>query len=244
VGIDPVGVAVNPVTSRLYVSDIIQNLVYVIDTHSNQIITSIPVPGNPAQMGINIRLNRIYVSEFGNGSTVAVIDGNTNTVMASIPVPLPQNFAINPVNNRVYISNNNFFGAVTVVDGNTNTVIAQISTAGQFTIGVGVDFIRNLIYAADETGILNVIDGKTNTLVAQITLGSELVGLSVNPFTNRIYVSDFSARQIDIVDGESRQEIGVLSDAGGPEQTAIDLIHERLFVTNSADSVTVINSRP
>jgi DNA-binding beta-propeller fold protein YncE len=225
------------------VSDIIQNLVYVVNTQSNQIITSIPVPGNPAQMGINIRLNRVYVSEFGDGSTVAVIDGNTNTVMASILVPLPQNFAVNPVNNRVYISNNNFFGAVTVVDGNTNTVIAQISTAGQFTIGVGVDPIRNLIYAADETGTLNVIDGSTNTLIAQTTLSTELVGLSVNLFTNRIYVSDFAQNQVDIVDGNTRQQIGRVPTDAGPSQTTIDLLHQRLFVGTNA-SVSVINTLP
>jgi YVTN family beta-propeller protein len=217
--------------------------VYVVNTQNNQVITSIPVPGSPAQMGINIRLNRIYVSEFGSGSAVAVIDGNTNTVMASIPVPLPQNFAVNLVNNRVYISNNNFFGAVTVVDGNTNTVIAEVRTAGQFTIGVGVDPVRNLIYAADETGTLNVIDGNTNTLIAETTLSTELVGLSVNPFTNRIYVADFAQNQVDIVDGNRRQQIGRVPTDIGPRQSAIDLLHERLFVTTNA-SVSVINTRP
>src|SRR6185437_10891469 len=149
----------------------------------------------------------------------------------------------NPVNNRVYVSSNNFFGGVIVVDGNTNTVIAQIRTAGQFTVGVGVDPIRNLIYAADDTGTLNVIDGKTNTLIATTALNSELVGLSVNPFTNRIYVSDFTQNQIDIVDGNTRQQIGRVPTDIGPSQTTIDLLHQRLFVGTNA-SVSVINTQP
>lgn len=106
-----------------------------------------------------------------------------------------------------------------------------------------MDPIRNLIYAADETGILNVIDGNTNTLIAQTTLSSELVGLSVNPFTNRIYVSDFAQNQVDIVNGNTRQKIGRVPTDTGPAQTTIDLLHQRLFVANHA-SVSVINTKP
>jgi DNA-binding beta-propeller fold protein YncE len=174
---------------------------------------------------------------------VAVIYRNTNTVMAFMPCLCHKHFAANPLNNRVYISHNNFFGAVTVVDGNTNTVIAQVRTAGQFTIGIRVDFVRNLIHAADETGTVNMIDGNTNTLIAETTLSTELVGLSVNPFTNRIYVADFAQNQVDIVDGNRRQQIGRVPTDIGPRQSAIDLLHERLFVTTNA-SVSVINTRP
>jgi YVTN family beta-propeller protein len=235
---------VDPIRSRLYVSDIIQNLVYVIDSRTKQILTTIAVPDNPSQMAINLRLNRIYVAEFG-GSLVAVLDGNTETLIDSIPVILPQNIAVNPLNDRVYISSNNFFGAVTAVDGRTNGVIATIRTAGQFTVGVDVDFIRNLVYAADESGTLNVIDGATNTLLSSVQTNTVLVDSRVNPFTNRVYVNENNTNQVAIFAGRTLQQIGSLPAGGGPSQSAIDLVNQRLFVGNPfSNDVTIINTQP
>lgn len=48
-----------------------------------------------------------------------------------------------------------------------------------------------------------MIDGNINTVVAVITLGTQLAGLAVNPFTNRIYVDSPQVNQVDIVNGNT-----------------------------------------
>ncbi|HEX7287101.1 MAG TPA: YncE family protein [Candidatus Angelobacter sp.] len=248
VGIDLVGVGVNPITSRLYVSDILQDLVYVINTRTKQIVATIPVDGSPTQVAVNIKTNRIYVTETLH-STVRVIDGKTNTQIATISGPvLPDHLAINRITNRLYISDNNFFGAVAAVDLDTNEVIAEIPTAGQFTTGVAVDFVRNLVYAADETGILNVIDGRTNKLVRTLHLENELAGVTVDPFTRRIYLANFEINtfrfsHVDIIDGKSLRLAGALPTGVHPANMVLDPIRKLLYVGNFQEgSVTVINA--
>lgn len=249
VGIDLVGVGVNPITSRLYVADILQDLVYVINTRTKQTVATIPVDGFPTQVAVNIKTNRIYVTDSLH-STVVVIDGVTKQQIATIRGPvLPDHLAINRITNRLYISDNNFFGAVATVDLDTNEVIAEIPTAGQFTTGVAVDFVRNLVYAADETGILNVIDGKTNKLVRTLRLENALAGVAVDPFTRRIYLANFEINtfrfsQIDIVDGKSLRPAGALPTGVQPFNLVVDPVRKLLYVGNFQDgSVTVINTR-
>ncbi|HEY6967837.1 MAG TPA: YncE family protein, partial [Candidatus Angelobacter sp.] len=161
------GVAVNPVTSRLYATDTRNTVLYVIDTESNQIIDTIP--GLSGLMAVNPRTNKLYISLFNNG--VVVFDGNTNTRIATVNVAFPQRPAIN-IANRVYVPSQGFHGSVAVIDGTTNTLLATIPT-GDFTTGAGVDFLRNLAYASNQgfspsTTNLSVIDTVSNTVVATI----------------------------------------------------------------------------
>jgi YVTN family beta-propeller protein len=245
VGIDPVGVGVNPVTSRLYVSDIILNLVFVIDTRSNQVIASIPLAGSVAAVAVNVRTNRVYVNEFG-AAVVAVIDGRTNTQIATITGPAaPNQLAINEFTDRLYISDTDpFQGGVAVVDLKTNQVITEVHTAGQDTIGVAVDFVRDLIYAGDNNGILNLIDGRTNTLVQTLILENGVADVAVNPFTRRVYVTNFTLDQVDIVDGKSLSRVSSLPTGAGPSTAAIDPVRKKLYVSNfEGASVTLISTR-
>lgn len=243
------GVEVNPVTSRLYVSDFFYGNIYVIDTRTNLVVTVIPVlDGSPETIAVNTRTNKIYVTE-KHDEKVLVIDGATNAIVGSIVGPvLPYALAMNSVTNRLYISDNNYYGGVAVVDGRTDQVIAEIPTAGQYTYGVAVDFVHNLIYASDET-VLNEIDGRTNKLVRTLPLQNALSRVAVNPFTRRIYVGNFEMNtwrfsQIAIIDGKEFRQIGSLPTGSHPDRLHIDLIRKMLYVCNVDDwTVTAISTR-
>ncbi len=249
------GVAVNPLTSRLYVADTHNTILYVLDTRNNQIIAT--VPGLSGALAVNIRTNKIYVSEFG--STVAIVDGDTNHVTATVSVPFPAKAAVDLFANRVYVPSENFFGDVFVLDGNTNAVLAEIPT-GNFTAGVAVDFLHHLAYAAnqgfsDTTSSLSVIDTNTNTVIATLATDSFPTFVEVNPFTDQIFVINqvpnnaTTPTVVDVIDGHTRQIVNRVSVLSTPEDSALDLIHGRLFIASSdfeggvADAVTVINTR-
>ncbi len=85
VGITPLGVAVSPDGSKVYVTNAFSNTVWVIDTATNTVSATIPVGFTPVGVAINPDGSKVYVANL-NGNTVSVIDTATNTVIAMIQV--------------------------------------------------------------------------------------------------------------------------------------------------------------
>ena len=60
VGLDPLGVAVNPTTNRVYVANGNSNTVSVIDGATNTLVATVPVQSAPETLAVNPSTNRIY----------------------------------------------------------------------------------------------------------------------------------------------------------------------------------------
>jgi DNA-binding beta-propeller fold protein YncE len=58
-------------------------------------------------------------------------------------------------------------------------------------------------------------------------------------------VNENNTNQVAIFAGRTLQQIGSLPAGGGPSQSAIDLVNQRLFVGNPfSNDVTIINTQP
>src|SRR5207247_1285042 len=82
VGSGPNGVAVNPLTNRIYIANNGDSTVSVIDGSANAVIATIPVGSNPVGVGVNPLTDRVYVADNGVGigpGTVPVIESTTNS---------------------------------------------------------------------------------------------------------------------------------------------------------------------
>jgi len=78
VGKTPVGIAVDPNTNRIYVSNSHNNTVSVIDGATNRVIGDpIPVGEGPRGIAVDPNTHLVYVTNPGS-NTVSVIDGATN----------------------------------------------------------------------------------------------------------------------------------------------------------------------
>jgi len=192
------GLAVNPVTNRVYAE--LDNSVVVIDGTSNSVIATLSTP-NVGAVAVNPATNRIYVLREGSagGSLISVIDGATNTILTTVqvaggPVGGPHGLAVNPTTNRVYVAHSTSSGGgalLSTIDGATNAVISTLSIPN-FSAGVQVNPNTNRIYISiGHTGsMVGVVDGATNKLITVISLASFFSpppNVVVNPTTNRIY---------------------------------------------------------
>lgn len=129
------GVAVNPVTNKIYVPDVsVSGAVTVINGTTDTVTGSVAVGNSPISAAVNTATNRIYVTNKGDGS-VSVINGATNTVITTVAVGSgPLGIALSERHNLIYVVNENA-NTLSVIDGATNTVIDTI------TVGTGPTFI-------------------------------------------------------------------------------------------------------
>ncbi len=188
-GIGLEGIAVNPVTNRVYVADGSNLEVDVIDGNSNAMIANISMGGQqPLGLAVDFGTNQVVATI--NGDQIAVIDGRTNTILRRIMVGSENaNVAVNSFTSMAYVTNETFSeSTVGVVNLKSPKVVTNVST-GDNPFGVAVDIFSNLIFVTnlgDQT--VAVIDGRTNAKIGSVSADSDAI--DVNPVTRLVYTSD------------------------------------------------------
>jgi YVTN family beta-propeller protein len=188
-GIGLEGIAVNPVTNRIYRADVSHVQVDVIDGFSNATVANISLGGQqPLGLAVDFGTNQVIATI--NGNQIAVIDGRSNTILRRIAVGSETaNTAVNSFTSRAYVTNE--FSApstVGVVNLLNSKVVANVST-GANPFGVAVDIFSNLVFVTnlgDQT--VSVIDGRTNAKIASVSANSHAI--DVNPVSRLVYTSD------------------------------------------------------
>jgi YVTN family beta-propeller protein len=239
VGAYPSGVAVNPSTGNVYVTDNGDKNVSVIGAASK--VTTIHVGNGPMGVAVNPSTGDVYVVN-NNDNTVSVISGSTGRVVDTIPVGnAPEGVAVNNSTNTVYVVNSND-NTVSVISGSTNRVIATINV-GDGPTAVGVNPSTNRVYVADSIdGNVSVIDGSTNKVTANITTGTSPVAVAVNPTTGLVYVADNVDNTVSVISGSTNTVTGSVAVGTGPSAVAVDPITNAVFVANFNDNtVSVID---
>ncbi len=94
------GIAISSNGTRVYVSNVEGNQIWVIDTASNQVVATIPTAVlGFVGMSISPDGGRLYAASVGNPSVVDVIDTKTEAVVTSIALPgsdVPTRIAVTP----------------------------------------------------------------------------------------------------------------------------------------------------
>lgn len=171
--IEPMQVAVNPNTNRIYVSDwnYPDGGVTVIDGTSDKVIdTILDLGGSSYGIAVNPNTNRIYVDNFQSSRNepynVSVIDGQTDRIMANVTIGLGKGdgstmpaglrvvpLTLDPTTNTVYAyyrkslttENDNSTDFIAVINGTTNKVVDKIPL---YVSGMAMDSKSGTLYAA------------------------------------------------------------------------------------------------
>jgi len=242
VGTYPVGVAVNPVTKKIYVTDEFSNTISVISGTSNTVESTITVGNFPYGVAINPFDSRVYVTNRGS-NTVSVIDGSTNTKLHNITVQnSPVGIALNPSANWIYVTNINS-NTVSIIDGITDKVTANI-TVGKIPYGVAVNPITKKVYVTNiGSNTVSVIDGLKNKVTANITVGKNPVGIAVNPTTDTIFVTNYASNTVSVIDGLKNKVTANITVGKNPVGIAVNPTTNKAYVTNiESNTVSVIDA--
>jgi YVTN family beta-propeller protein len=68
VGSGPIGVAVSPMTGRIYVTNSVSGTVSVINGRKDTVVGTIPIGGQPSAVAVSPRTCEIYVTDYSAGT--------------------------------------------------------------------------------------------------------------------------------------------------------------------------------
>lgn len=255
VGKAPRGMAVNPLTNKIYVA--VDGSITVMDGTTNA-TKDIPdattgASASPFAVAVNPVTNRVYAANLFQ-DTVTVVDGSTDEVIATVPTGRsPTALAVNPTTNRIYVANDDG-NTITVIDGATDRDVATIPV-GPNPDSVAVNPVTNKVYVGNENfvgggpGNVMVIDGRTNKAVATLNKGPMPFGIAVNSKTNKVYVVGSylgASGAIAVIDGTtgstsriSLPSLGLLTTASA---VAVNPVSNKIYAaSDNYDTVFVVD---
>ena len=250
VGVDPVSVAVNSATNRIYVANrgdgITPGSVMVIDGTTNSVDATVPVGLGPCGIAANSLTNKIYVTNSYEDS-LTVIDRATNQTQLIFfdTGSFPCELAVNTATNKIYVVNGGR-NVVAVVDGASNSAtripVAKLPEHIAINPVTNKIYVGNSISASRGSGAnLTVIDGATNqtSVVALDSAAYPTLDVAVNPLTDKVYVGGGGI--VTIFDGTTLAS-STITAGDGLALLALNASTNKIYVVNnSTDSLTIID---
>ena len=170
---------------------------------------------------------------------------------ASTTIPVgngPFGVAIDPINHEVLVTNR-YANSVSVISTTSETVIATIAVDQNpvYIIPWPGSQHPTWFFVANEFGNdISVIDSATNTVIQTYqNVGSNLHGMAIDPNRGLLYVAGDESNNVYVVNVSTGQLAATISGVPNAYGVALDLDHNRLYVSNSdvsEDTVNVIDT--
>lgn len=234
VGISPEGVAYDPADKEVYVTNLAQGTVSVID--GTTVVETIDVPTDPVGIAYDAADQEIYVASLV-GNEISVISGGS--VVDQIKVTNgPYGVGYDPATQVIYVAN--YYSAnVSLISGTTLMSGAIALPTGSAPVAVAYDAASHDVYVS-EYGIHAVAAISGSTVVAQIQVGTHPGLLSDDSSTSTLYCPNAGSLNVSLIKGtkvSSTLHTGLVSFG-----TAYDPANQYVYlVDNETDSVTVLN---
>lgn len=219
---------------KLYVTNLLDNTVSVVNTATYDIVKTIKVGSSPRSIAISPDGATAYVTNTGS-DTLSIINVADNTVSATVPVGKgPQSVVVTPDNAKLYIVNGKA-NTVSVFDAATRQIVTNVNV-GKEPQEVALTPDGNFAYVsnyADNT--VSVINTGTNAVVTTISdkIGEGPSGVAVSPDGKQAYVINFDGDSISIVDTAQNTVIGEPIKVGfSPIRVAFDPDGRRAYISS------------
>src|SRR4030095_16955738 len=184
------------------------NAVAVLDTGSNRVLRTIPIPTGPHGLVITPDGRTVYVSSDG-ASTVSVIDTATDKVKHSIEVgKMPHGLALTPDGRQLLVA---VFGTskVAFVDTASNQVVGQVPVPSPHNIAISPDG-QTAYVAAQKQGetALVILDVHKKMQVGAVPLDKAPRALTFSPDGKALYFTQAGLDAVQVLNTASHKLVG------------------------------------
>ena len=201
---------------KAYVGLFKDNAVAVLDTSSNRMLRTIPVPLGPHGLAITPDGRKVYVSSDG-ASTVSVIDTTTDRVVGSIEVgPTPHGLAISPDGRQVLVSGFGTNQAI-LIDTVSDRVVGRVPVPQPHNSAISADG-HTAYVASQQQGAMALVmlDLAKKTQVGQVPLDKTPRALDLSPDGMRLYFTLAGVDAVQVLDTVSHRVIGQIPVGASP----------------------------
>jgi DNA-binding beta-propeller fold protein YncE len=209
VGSDPQGIAVEPLTNTLVVSNNGDNTASVFNGYSSSPTpTVVSVGGQPAGVAINISDDSTYVANFNeNSNTISEFTANSGATPTSAPVGSgPEAIAIDPYDLVVLVANatSNNVTLLDVSTPSTPTVLTTVSGPEQPSSAV-YDPVAGLfiVSSADTNSIFFV--NPTTFQATSARVGINPAAIAYNELTSTLVSANTASSTITVLDIQTQR---------------------------------------
>ena len=220
---------------KAYIGLFGDDAVAVLDTGTNRLLTTIPVPAGPHGIVVTPDGRKVYVSSDG-ASTVSVIDTAADQVATSIEVgSAPHGLAITPDGRQVLAA---VFNAsqVVMIDTARDQVMGQVAVPNPHNLAISPDG-RTTYVAAQGQGAtaLVILDVPSLTPVGTVPLDKTPRALGFSPDGQQLYFTEAGLDAVAVLDPASQQIVAQIPVGASP--------HHPLF-TPSGEYAMVVSQGP
>jgi YVTN family beta-propeller protein len=203
-------------TRKAYVGLFKDNAVAVLDTSTNRVLSTIPIPPGPHGLAITPDGRKVYVSSDG-ASTVSVIDTVTDHVVASIEVgSTPHGLAISPDGHQVLVSG---FGSnqLVFIDTTNDQVIGRMPVPQPHNSAISPDG-RTAYVGSQQQGAtaLVIVDLASRTQLGKVPLDKTPRALDVSPDGQRLLITVAGVDAVQVFDPSTRRLVGQIPVGASP----------------------------
>jgi YVTN family beta-propeller protein len=193
----------DPANSYMYVGNYRDKSISVIDSKSNEVVTTIPLSGSPSALAFNPKNGNMYVAG-GASNVISVLDSKSNKVIKLITGVgiIPNAIAFNPKNGNMYVAGG-FSKSVFVIDSEQNQIIKNIP------VGRGPNDVPNAIAFNPKNGnmyvtvgfsnVVSVINSTINQVVNTIPVGEGALKIALDPLNNDMYVTNTLNNTVSVI---------------------------------------------
>jgi YVTN family beta-propeller protein len=209
---------------RVYATDSDGNQVYVIDEHTEDVITKIPVGDGPDGLAYDPITRQVFVSE-ETGQNEAVIDARSNKLVTTIPLGGEAgNTQYDTVSQRIFVDVQTLDQLV-VLDPAVASVVARYPLPGcNHDHGLNIDSPQRLAFiACDGNATLLMMDMRSMKVIAEQSVGANPDVLALDSSRHYLYVACESG-VVSVFDehGQTLQKAGEGFVAVGAHSVAVD----------------------
>lgn len=200
VGHTPSHLALSKDDSRLYVTNVGDRTISVIDTDKGEVIRTLQVTGTGALSGIAVSPNgrNLYVSLLST-STLVIETTHFQTIATISSAGFPYNSALrlNPTGSRLY-SGNEYYGGLQEIDTSTNKYVRWLNGGSYYTQAIAFNHSGTRIYTNGYH--IRTFDQASGTIIGSFTVprgSGRNFGLAYSPTADVIYATNAGSYATD-----------------------------------------------
>jgi YVTN family beta-propeller protein len=239
-GKDPVAVAVDAASNRVYVVNHGSGTVSVLDGSSNAVLATIPVGSLPFSIAIDAATSRIYVSRVFS-STLTIIDaatGDTRTVRATSADAMVVDAHTHNVFLLGYESN------AVIRMSMPDEALHSIPVRAMHLWGMALDTQDRALYVARIDSRSVVAISERSHAVRSTSVGQSPCAIAIDQATDTVYVANYESDTVTVIRGRNGSVVATIPVGVRPQAVVAEAASDRIYVANSHDStITVIDGR-